>query len=83
MIKNKVEEHNEEVGNVKSKIIKISTLSKINIPNSELTITGTEDDPAALIQVYRSGEPTDIEVGLICFNKRKIPLGFNDTDLMT
>jgi HK97 family phage major capsid protein len=50
-------------GRARGKIIKIERDGKINIPNSELTITGTEDDPAALIQVYRSGEPTDIEVG--------------------
>ena len=48
---------------VHSLIVNIERDGKINIPNSELTITGTEDDPAALIQVYRSGEPTDIEVG--------------------
>ena len=35
----------------------------INVPNSDFTITGTEDDPAALIRIYRPGEeglePTD------------------------
>jgi HK97 family phage major capsid protein len=50
-------------GRARGKIIKIERDGKINIPNSQLTITGTEDDPAALIQVYRSGEPTDTEVG--------------------
>ncbi len=54
---------NSAGGRAKGKIIKIERDGKINIPNSELTITGTEDDPAALIQVYRSGEPTDTEVG--------------------
>ena len=54
---------NSAGGRARGKIIKIERDGKINIPNSELTITGTEDDPAALIQVYRSGEPTDIEVG--------------------
>ena len=54
---------NSAGGRARGKIIKIARDGKINIPNSELTITGTEDDPAALIQVYRSGEPTDIEVG--------------------
>ena len=54
---------NSSGGRARGKIIKIERNGKINIPNSELTITGTEDDPAALIQVYRSGEPTDIEVG--------------------
>jgi hypothetical protein len=54
---------NSAGGRARGKILKIERDGKINIPNSELTIAGTEDDPAALIQVYRSGEPTDIEVG--------------------
>ena len=54
---------NSAGGRARGKIIKIERNGKINIPNSELTIAGTEDDPAALIQVYRSGEPTDTEVG--------------------
>ncbi len=54
---------NSAGGRARGKIIKIERDRKINIPNSELTITGTKEDPAALIQVYRSGEPTDIEVG--------------------
>tara|TARA_B100001059_G_scaffold52450_1_gene46199 strand:+ start:345 stop:2915 length:2571 start_codon:yes stop_codon:yes gene_type:complete len=54
---------NSAGGRARGKIIKIERDGKINIPNSELTITGTKEDPAALIQVYRSGEPTDIEVG--------------------
>ena len=54
---------NSAGGRARGKIVKIERDGKINIPNSELTISGTEDDPAALIQVYRSGEPTDIEVG--------------------
>jgi HK97 family phage major capsid protein len=54
---------NSSGGRAKGKIIKIQRDGKINVPNSEFTITGTKDDPAALIQVYRSGEPTDTEVG--------------------
>jgi HK97 family phage major capsid protein len=50
-------------GRARGKIIKIERNGKINIPNSELTITGTPDDPAALIRLYRGGEPTDVEVG--------------------
>ena len=50
-------------GRARGKILKIERNGKINIPNSSLTITGTEDDPAALIQVYRGGESTEIEVG--------------------
>ena len=39
----------------------------INVPNSDFEITGTEDDPAALITVYREVdgdfEETDVQVG--------------------
>ena len=63
---------NSAGGRARGKIIKIERDGSINIPNSELTITGTEDDPAALIQVYRSGEPTDIEVGHKFSTLRKI-----------
>lgn len=63
---------NSAGGRARGKIIKIERDGKINIPNSDLTITGTEDDPAALIQVYRSGEPTDVEVGHKFSTLRKI-----------
>ena len=54
---------NSAGGRARGKIIKIERDGTINIPNSDFTVTGTEEDPAALIQVYRSGEPTDTEVG--------------------
>lgn len=54
---------NSAGGRARGKIIKIERDGKINIPNSDFSVTGTPEDPAALIQVYRSGEPTDIEVG--------------------
>ena len=54
---------NSSGGRAKGKITKIERDGTINVPNSEFTITGTKDDPAALIQIYRSGEPTDTKVG--------------------
>nr|BAR33170.1 phage major capsid protein [uncultured Mediterranean phage uvMED] len=63
---------NSAGGRARGKIIKIERDGKINIPNSDLTITGTAEDPAALIQVYRSGEPTDTEVGHKFSTLRKI-----------
>ena len=54
---------NSSGGRAKGKIIKIERDGKINVPDSDFVITGTPDNPAALIQVYRSGEPTDTEVG--------------------
>ena len=54
---------NSSGGRARGKIIKIERDGTINVPDSDFVITGTSDDPAALIQVYRSGEPTDTEVG--------------------
>ena len=44
---------NSSGGRAKGKIIKIERDGKINVPDSKFTITGTKDNPAALIQVYR------------------------------
>ena len=49
------------------RITRIVRDGEINVPDSSFTITGTEDDPAALIRIYREGEdgwnPTDVLVG--------------------
>jgi len=50
-------------GRARGKIEKIERDGSINVPDSDFTITGTEDDPAALIQVYRGGEASDTRVG--------------------
>lgn len=50
-------------GRARGKIIKVERDGKINIPGSDLTLTGTPEDPAALIQLYRGGESTDVRVG--------------------
>ena len=50
-------------GRARGKIEKIERDGSINVPDSDFTITGTADDPAALIQVYRGGEPSDTRVG--------------------
>jgi HK97 family phage prohead protease len=44
---------NSSGGRARGKIERIVRDGSINIPNSDFTITGTEDDPAALIVVYR------------------------------
>ena len=54
---------NSSGGRANGKIIKIERDGSIDVPNTDFTINGTEDDPAALIQLYRDGEPTDVEVG--------------------
>lgn len=54
-------------GRARGRIIRIITDGDLNIPDSTFTITGTEDDPAALIRLYRETEDgwtaTDTLVG--------------------
>ncbi len=54
-------------GTAQGKIDRIERDGSINVPDSEFTINGDEDDPAALITVYREGddgwELTDVQVG--------------------
>jgi excinuclease UvrABC nuclease subunit len=50
-------------GRAQGKIVRVVRDGKINVPDSSFTIAGTEDDPAALIQLYRDGERTDRQVG--------------------
>ena len=54
---------NSSGGRARGKIVKVVRDGEINVPDSEFVIKGTEDDPAALIRLYRDGEPTDTEVG--------------------
>lgn len=54
-------------GRARGRIEKIERDGEINVPNTDFTITGEEDDPAALIRLYRMGEDdyeaTDTLVG--------------------
>ena len=50
-------------GNATGKITRIITNGSYNVPNSSFTITGTPDNPAAVIRVYQDGKPTDTLVG--------------------
>ena len=54
-------------GRARGKIERIERDGSINVPDSEFTVNGTEEDPAALIQVYREGddgwEATETKVG--------------------
>lgn len=54
---------NSSGGRAMGRITRIVRNGKINVPNSDFTITGTPQDPAVLIRVYRDGEPTDTLVG--------------------
>jgi len=47
---------NSSGGRVRGQIERIERSGTINVPDSEFTIEGTEDDPAALIRVWRESE---------------------------
>lgn len=54
---------NSSGGRATGKITRIVVSGKINVPDSDFVITGTKEDPAALIRLYRDGKPTDTYVG--------------------
>jgi HK97 family phage prohead protease len=58
---------NSSGGTARGEIIRIVRDGEINVPDSSFTITGTEDNPAALIRIWREGPdgfaPTDTLVG--------------------
>ena len=54
---------NSSGGTARGKVVRVISSGKINVPDSSFSIEGTEDDPAALIQLYRDGKPTDTKVG--------------------
>ena len=54
---------NASGGRARGKITKIVRDGQIDVPSSSFVINGTAEDPAALIQIYRNGESTDIYAG--------------------
>jgi len=54
---------NSSGGTARGKIVRIIRNGKYNVPNSDFTVTGTADDPAAVIRIYRDDKPTDTLVG--------------------
>jgi hypothetical protein len=54
---------NSSGGTARGKVVRVVRNGSINVPNSDFTITGTPDNPAALIRIYRDGKPTDTLVG--------------------
>ena len=64
-------------GTARGKIDRIERDGSISVPDSEFTINGDADDPAALITVYREEdgehEPTDTKVGHRFSTLTKIP----------
>jgi len=54
---------NSSGGTATGKIVRIIRNGKYNVPNSDFTVSGTPEDPAAVIRIYRDGKPTDTLVG--------------------
>ena len=54
---------NSSGGRANGLIEQIERDGSINVPDSEFTINGTAEDPAALICLYRDGEKTETRVG--------------------
>ena len=54
---------NSSGGTARGRISRVERNGTIDVPDSSFTITGTAEDPAALITLYRDGEPTDRKVG--------------------
>lgn len=69
---------NSSGGTARGKVTKVITSGSEPVPGSSFTITGTEEDPGALIRVYRPNsdgdyKPTDTIVGHKTSTLRKIP----------
>jgi hypothetical protein len=54
---------NSSGGRATGRVTRIIRSGKVSVPGSSFSITGTPEDPAALIRVYRNGKPTDTIVG--------------------
>lgn len=67
---------NSAGGTAQGRITRIERDGEINVPDSDFSITGTPEDPAALIRLYREGEDgweaQDQEVGHKFSTLRKI-----------
>ena len=50
---------NSSGGRAKGKVKRIIRDGSYNVPGTDVTVTGTKDDPAAVITLYRDGDATD------------------------
>jgi len=50
---------NSSGGRAEGKITRIIRDGKYNVPGTDVTVTGTPEEPAAVIRLYRDGKPTD------------------------
>jgi hypothetical protein len=54
---------NSSGGRAEGKVKRVIRSGSYNVPDSDFTITGTEENPAAVIELYRDGKPTGRMVG--------------------
>lgn len=59
---------NSSGGVARGKVTRVVTRGKISVPNSSVTVSGTEEDPAVVIEVYRQDakgqwRPSGVRVG--------------------
>tara|TARA_R110001592_G_scaffold236760_6_gene495383 strand:+ start:2549 stop:3259 length:711 start_codon:yes stop_codon:yes gene_type:complete len=54
---------NSSGGRARGKVSKIVKTGKVKIPKTTITLNASEDDPVALITLYRGSEPTETVVG--------------------
>lgn len=50
---------NSSGGTAKGKVKRVITSGSYKVPGTEVTVTGTPEEPAAVITLYRNGEATD------------------------
>jgi hypothetical protein len=50
-------------GTAQGKVMRVIRNGKYSVPGSSFTITGTPENPAVVIRLYRNGKPTDTIVG--------------------
>jgi hypothetical protein len=50
---------NSSGGRAEGKITRIIRDGRYKVPGTDVTVTGTPEDPAAVIRLYRDGKPTD------------------------
>ena len=53
---------NSSGGTARGKITRIIRSGSYNVPGTNVTLNASEDDPVAVIRLYRNGEPTDTTV---------------------
>ena len=73
---------NSSGGRATGKVERVIRNGEYNVPNSDFTITGTPDAPAAVIRLYRDGKPTDTMVGHKVSTLRAMGKSIENIDLI-